>query len=79
MNNVLYNNMYQFVQTDDYLMILVEMVHDTRIIPINGQHRPDVLEPWLGDSVGYWDGDTLVVETVNLHPQQSPKCGTAVC
>ena len=47
MNNVLYNNMYQFVQTDDYLMILVEMVHDTRIIPINGQHRPDVLEPWL--------------------------------
>ena len=73
MNNVLYNNMYQFVQTDDYLMILVEMVHDTRIIPINGQHRPDVLEPWLGDSVGYWDGDTLVVETVNLHPQQSPR------
>ena len=48
MNNVLYNNMYQFVQTDDYLMILVEMVHDTRIIPINGQHRPDVLEPgWV--------------------------------
>ena len=73
MNNVLYNNMYQFVQTDDYLMILVEMVHDTRIIPINGQHRPDALEPWLGDSVGYWDGDTLVVETVNLHPQQSPR------
>ena len=66
MNNVLYNNMYQFVQTDDYLMILVEMVHDTRIIPINGQHRPDVLEPWLGDSVGYWDGDTLVVETRNF-------------
>ena len=73
MNNVLYNNMYQFVQTDDYLMILVEMVHDTRIIPINGQHRPDVLEPWLGDSVGYRDVDTPVVEPVNLHPQQSPR------
>lgn len=73
MNNVLYNNMYQIVQTDDYLMIMVEMVHDTRIIPINGDHRPDALEPWLGDSVAYWDGDTLVVETVNLHPQQAPR------
>lgn len=73
MNNVLYNNMYQFVQTDDYLMIMVEMVHDTRIIPINGEHRPDELQPWLGDSVGYWEGDTLVVETVNLHPQQAPR------
>lgn len=71
MNNVLYNNMYQFVQTDDYLMILIEMVHDTRIIPIDGERRPDELEQWLGDSVGYWDGDTLVVETVNLHPQQA--------
>ena len=71
MNNVLYNNMYQFVQTDDYLMILIEMVHDTRIIPIDGERRPDALEQWLGDSIGYWDGDTLVVETVNLHPQQA--------
>lgn len=71
MNNVLYNNMYQIVQTDDYLMILVEMVHDTRIIPIDGDRRPDELEQWLGDSVGYWDGDSLVVETVNLHPQQA--------
>lgn len=73
MNNVLYNNMYQIVQTEDYLMILVEMVHDTRIIPINGDHRPEELNQWLGDSVGYWDGDTLVVETVNLHPQQAPR------
>ena len=38
MNNVLYNNMYQIVQTDDYVMIMVEMVHDARIIPINGTH-----------------------------------------
>lgn len=71
MNNVLYNNMYQIVQTDDYVVILVEMVHDARIIPINGDHRPDALEPWLGDSVAWWEGDTLVVETRNLHPQQS--------
>lgn len=72
MNNVLYNNMYQIVQTDDYVVILVEMVHDARIIPINGEHRPDPLKPWLGDSVGWWEGDTLVVETINLHPQQAP-------
>ncbi|MCY4359045.1 MAG: hypothetical protein OXD01_16190 [Gammaproteobacteria bacterium] len=73
MNNVLYNNLYQFVQTDDYLTILVEMVHDTRIIPINGTHRPAELQPWLGDSVAWWDDDTLVVETVNLHPQQAQR------
>jgi hypothetical protein len=73
MNNVLYNNLYQIVQTDDYLMILVEMVHDARIIPIGGEHRPSELAPWLGDSVGYWEGDTLVVETINLHPQQAPR------
>ncbi|MFK7865290.1 MAG: hypothetical protein AB8B95_13810 [Pseudohongiellaceae bacterium] len=73
MNNVLYNNMYQIVQTDDYLMIMVEMVHDARIIPIDSEHRPEELEPWLGDSVAHWEGDTLVVETVNLHPQQAPR------
>ena len=72
MNNVLYNNMYQIVQTDDYVVILVEMVHDARIIPIDKEHRPDALKPWLGDSVAHWDGDELVVETRNLHPQQGP-------
>lgn len=73
MNNVLYNNLYQIVQTDDYVMILVEMVHDARIIPIDRDHRPDALAPWLGDSVAHWEGDTLVVETINLHPQQAPR------
>lgn len=73
MNNVLYNNLYQIVQTDDYLVIMVEMVHDARIIPIGGEHRPAALDQWLGDSVGHWEGDTLVVETVNLHPQQAPR------
>lgn len=72
MQNVLYNNHYRFVQTDDYLMILVEMNHDARIIPIgdDASHRPDAWEPWLGDSIGHWEGDTLVVETRNVHPQQ---------
>ena len=71
MLNVLYNNHYRFVQTDDYLMIQVEMNQDARIIPINGQHRPAALQQWLGDSIGWWEGDTLVVETRNLHPQQA--------
>ena len=73
MNNVLYNNMYQIVQRDDYVMMMVEMAHDARIIPIDKDHRPDAWKPWLGDSVAHWDGDVLVVETRNLHPQQAPR------
>jgi len=78
MMNVLYNNVYQFMQTDDYLVVVVEMAHDARIIPINGSHRPEEHEPWLGDSIAWWDGDTLVVETVNLHPQQAPRNAAAL-
>jgi hypothetical protein len=68
---VLYNNNYQIVQNDSYVMILVEMNHDARIIRLNKDHLTTGFKPWLGDSVGYFDGDTLVVETVNFHPQQS--------
>ena len=68
---VLYNNHYQIVQNEDYMMILVEMNHDARIIRLDSNHLKDDFKPWLGDSVGYWDGDTLVVETINFHPQQS--------
>lgn len=78
MMNVIYNNNYQFVQTKDHLMILVEMAHDARIIPIfemaakaRASHKPNVIKPWLGDSVGWWEGDVLVVETINLHPEQA--------
>ncbi|MGQ9427229.1 hypothetical protein [Gilvimarinus sp. F26214L] len=67
---VLYNNHYQIVQTPDHVMILVEMDHDARIIRLNSEHRAPELHPWLGDSVGHWEGDTLVVETVNIHPTQ---------
>lgn len=63
-----YNNTYQIVQTPDHVMILVEMIHDVRIIPIGGTHRPDVIRPWMGDSVGHYEGDTLVVETTNFRP-----------
>jgi len=64
---VLYNNNYQIVQTPDAIMILVEMVHDVRIIRMNGTHKPENVTAWLGDSIGHWEGDTLVVETTNFH------------
>ena len=62
-----YNHNYQILQTPDYVAIRVEMIHDTRIIPLDG--RPHVSQPiqqMLGDSRGRWEGDTLVVETTNL-------------
>jgi hypothetical protein len=68
---VLYNNHYQIVQNENYVMILVEMNHDARIVRLDSEHQGDDFKPWLGDSIGFWDGDTLVVETVNFHPQQS--------
>jgi len=71
MLNVLYNNTYQIVQTDNHLMILVEMIHDTRIIPIGkSNHRGVELPHWAGNSSAHWDGDTLVVETKKWHQQQ---------
>ena len=63
---VLYNNNYQIVQTPDSVMILVEMVHDVRIIRMNSPHAPANVRQWLGDSVGHWEGDTLVVDTTNF-------------
>ena len=67
---ILYNNHYQIVQSPGYVMILVEMVHDARIIRIDGEALPEPMQPWLGDSVGHWDGDTLVVETNRFNPMQ---------
>jgi hypothetical protein len=63
---VLYNNNYQIVQTPDHIMILVEMVHDVRIIRMNGKHAPASVRKWLGDSIGHWEGDTLVVDTTDF-------------
>jgi hypothetical protein len=68
MINVLYNNHYQIVQTQDAIVILVEMNHDARVIRLKGKHLPDSVRPWMGDSVGRWEGDTLVVETTNFNP-----------
>jgi len=70
MINGLYNNYYQIVQTPDYVMIRTEMVSHARIIPLNKEHRMAVQAPMFGESVGYWEGDSLVVETTNFHPLQ---------
>jgi len=66
---VLYNNTYQIVQNKDTVMILIEMVHDVRVIRMNGTHKPASVRQWLGDSIGHWEGDTLVVDTTNFTDQ----------
>jgi hypothetical protein len=68
---LLYNNNYQIVQNRDTVLILVEMVHDARVIRIGGKHQPSRIRKWMGDSIGRYEGDSLVVETTNFHEQQS--------
>jgi hypothetical protein len=77
MLNNIYNSNYQIVQTPGSVAIVVEMIHDARTIPIfaskalaQAGHGPAVLHLWLGDSTGWWEGDTLVVETVNVNAEQ---------
>ena len=63
-----YNNNFQIVQTPAHVAILQEMIHEVRIIPLDGRpHLPQSIGLWLGDSRGRWEGDTLVVETSNYH------------
>ena len=64
---VSYNNVKRIVQTQDHVLILTEMVHDVRIIRMNAEHAPADVRHWFGDSVGRWDGDTLVVDTTNFN------------
>ena len=62
-----YNNNYQIFQTPEYVAIVIEMIHDVRIIPLDGRpHVGQGLRQWLGDARGHWEGDTLVVETTNF-------------
>jgi len=67
-----YNNNYQIVQTRDFVAINIEMIHDVRIIPLDGRpHAAPAVRQWMGDSVGHWDGDTLVVDTTNFTDKTS--------
>ena len=62
-----YNNNYEIIQTRDHVIILAEMIHDARIVPIDGRkHLPSAVRQLMGDSIGWWEGDTLVVETTNF-------------
>ena len=62
-----YNHNYQILQTPDYVAIVVEMIHDARIIPLDGRsHVSPTVRQWLGDSRGHWEGDTLVIDTTNF-------------
>ncbi|HVI32652.1 hypothetical protein [Phenylobacterium sp.] len=69
--NGFYNNNYQIVQSPEAVTILVEMNHDARIIPLNAKHRTDGVRPYFGDSIGWWEGDTLVVETTHIPQRQA--------
>jgi len=62
-----YNELHQIVQTRDSIMILTEMVHDARIVRMNAQHLPQNIRRWMGDSVGHWEGQTLVIDTTNFN------------
>ena len=65
----LYNNNMEIVQSADSILIEVEMVHDARIVHMNAKHQSPNVRQWFGDSIGHWEGDTLVVETTNFNDQ----------
>ena len=64
-----YNNNMQLFQTPDHVVVLTEMVHDARVVRLDSEHPPAEVKSWLGDSIGWWEGDTLVVDTTNFHPE----------
>jgi hypothetical protein len=67
-----YNNNYQILQGPSYVAIMTEMIHDVRIIPVDGRpHIPAGIRQWLGDSRGRWDGSTLIVDTTNFTEKTS--------
>jgi hypothetical protein len=75
----MYNNNVQLFQNKDHVVIFNEMIHEARIVPIDGRaHLPEEIAQWTGDSRGYWDGDTLVVETTNFTGKTQSFRGTGV-
>ena len=73
---VLYNNHKRIVQSEDTVMIQVEMNHEARIVRMNAEHDPPEIRKWLGDSIGWWEGDTLVVETTNFRDRPAFRQGS---
>jgi hypothetical protein len=71
MVNGLYNNHYQIVQTPGHVLIHTEMISHARIVPISGKHQPAAIAPLFGDSIGRWEGDTLVIETTSFNNYHS--------
>lgn len=78
MLNGLYNNTYRFVQAPEHVMIQTEMVSHARVIPLTREHAPAAVQPLFGDSVAWWEGDTLVVETTNFHEAHSTEAKPAL-
>ena len=72
----LYNNYKRIVQTDTHVMFLIEMNHDARVVRLQSEHAPETIDTWLGDSIGWWDGDTLVVKSKNFRPGTQARGGT---
>ncbi len=67
-----YNNNLEIVQTHDHVVLVTEMIHDARIVPLDGRPRlPAEIVRWSGDSRGHWEGDTLVVETTHFNPKKA--------
>ena len=65
-----YQSYYQIVETPGAVVIMTEMFHDARVIRMNaGSHASKNIQAWLGDSIGHWEGDTLVVDTTNYRPR----------
>ncbi|MDB5451427.1 MAG: hypothetical protein JWO33_5 [Caulobacteraceae bacterium] len=73
MLNAAYNNNLQFLQTRDTVAIQLEANHEVRIVRLTGRHAPAAMTQWFGDSVGWYEGQTLVVETVGFSPGQSDR------
>lgn len=73
---VLYNNTKRIVQTEDIVTILVEMNHDARIVRMNAEHAPEDQRFWLGDSIGWWEGDELVIDTTNFRDESGLSSAT---
>jgi len=75
-----YNNNYQILQGPGYVAILVEMIHDMRIISLDGRpHIPANIRQWLGDSRGRWEGNTLVVDTTTSLTRRTSGVPTRLC